>query len=36
MKWKVILKNLDVIAIIAASIGAIILHHLGIIPETYV
>jgi hypothetical protein len=36
MKWKAILKNLDVIAIIAASIGAIVLHHLGIIPETYV
>lgn len=36
MKWRAILKNLDVIAIIAASIGAIILHHLGIIPETYV
>lgn len=36
MKWKAVLKNLDVIAIIAASIGAIVLHHLGIIPETYV
>jgi hypothetical protein len=36
MKWKAILKNLDVIAIIFASIGAIVLHHLGIIPETYV
>lgn len=36
MKWKAVLKNLDVIAIIAASAVAIILHHLGIIPETYV
>lgn len=36
MKWKAVLKNLDVIAIIAASVGAIVLHHLGIIPETYV
>ena len=36
MKWKAMLKNLDVIAIIAASAGVIVLHHLGIIPETYV
>ncbi len=36
MKWKAVLKNLDVIAIIAASAAAIILHHLGVIPETYV
>ncbi|MDD4335268.1 MAG: hypothetical protein PHY77_06640 [Desulfotomaculaceae bacterium] len=36
MKWKAVLKNLDVITIIAASVGAIVLHHLGIIPETYV
>ncbi len=36
MKWKAMLKNLDVIAIIAASAIAIILHHLGVIPETYV
>ncbi|OQA07155.1 MAG: hypothetical protein BWY65_01981 [Firmicutes bacterium ADurb.Bin373] len=27
---------MDVIAIIAASAGVIVLHHLGIIPETYV
>lgn len=36
MRWKAVMKNLDVIAIIAASIGAIVLHHLGIIPESYV
>lgn len=34
-KWKNILKNLDVIALIIASVGAIVLHHLGMIPETY-
>jgi hypothetical protein len=34
-KWKNILKNLDVIALIIASVGAIVLHHLGLIPETY-
>ncbi|HOV79925.1 MAG TPA: hypothetical protein PK728_07420 [Bacillota bacterium] len=28
--------NLDVMAIIIASVAAIVLHHLGIIPETYV
>lgn len=33
---KTIIKNLDVIAIIIASVSAIVLHHLGIIPETYV
>jgi hypothetical protein len=36
MNLKAVIKNLDVIAIIIASIGAIILHHLGIIPESYV
>jgi len=36
MNLKAIIKNLDVIAIIIASIGAIVLHHLGIIPESYV
>lgn len=35
-KRKTFLKNLDVIAIIIASIGAIVLHHLGRLPETYV
>lgn len=36
MNLKAVIKNLDVIAIIIASIGAIVLHHLGIIPESYV
>ncbi len=35
-KWNNILKNLDVVAIVIASVGAIVLHHLGLIPEAYV
>lgn len=35
-KWNNILKSLDVVAIVIASVGAIVLHHLGLIPEAYV
>lgn len=34
--WQSIITHLDVVAILIASMGAIILHHLGILPEAYV
>lgn len=34
--WRSLTKHLDVTAILVASIGAIVLHHLHILPESHV
>lgn len=33
--WQSIVKHLDVIAIVLASVGAIVVYHLGILPQAY-